>query len=153
METLGASLAEHPIFSGLSNPVLANILDSAVFEHFDAGQAIFREGEDANRVYVVLRGEIALEVFRLDPGPITVQILVEGDVLGSSWLIPPYRWRLDARALTPAAAYSIDGVSLRQECERTPRMGYEVVKRIMAVMDMRLQAMRLQLVESYRIAA
>ena len=153
MDTLGAALAEHPIFRGLSTSVLGKILDCAVDERFDAGQPIFREGEEANRMYVVRRGKIALEVFRLDPGPITVQMLGENDVLGWSWLVPPYRWRFDARASTPSAACAIDGLWLRQECERSPRLGHEIVKRVMLVMEQRMQAMRLQFVESYCKAA
>jgi CRP/FNR family transcriptional regulator, cyclic AMP receptor protein len=149
METLGASLADHPIFKGLESTVLGKIIEGAVEERYDGGQAIFREGESADRVYVVRSGKVALEVFRLDPGPVTIQVLESDEVLGWSWLVPPYRWRFDARALTPVRLFAIDGLKLRDECQHSPRLGQELLKRFVMVMDQRMQAMRVQLVECY----
>jgi CRP/FNR family cyclic AMP-dependent transcriptional regulator len=149
METIERILAEHPFFEGLEKHYLEFIVSCAANVRFDAGQLIFREGEDANRFYLIRQGKVALEVFHLERGSIPIQTLGEGDVLGWSWLVPPYRWRFDARAVELTRAFSLDGKCIRQKCEESPDLGYELLKRFAQVLEQRLQATRLQLLDMY----
>ena len=116
---------------------------------FDEGKFLFREGEEANNFYVIRAGRVAIEIFSPKRGPITVQTVREGDVLGWSWLFPPYRWHFDARALELTRAISLDGKCLRNKCEEDHDLGYELMKRFSEVMIQRLQATRLQLLDLY----
>ena len=149
METLEPILAQHPFLKDLAPRHLELIVGCAANVRFDAGRFIFREGEEAKQFYIVRHGKIALEIFVPGRGPVTIQTLGEGEVLGWSWLFPPYRWHFDARALEPMRAIALDGECLRVKCETDHDLGYELVKRFAHVMMERLQATRLQLLDVY----
>lgn len=147
MESVNNSLSEHPLAQGLSAKHLEVLAECASFAHFTGGKMIFREGESAEYLYLLLKGSVALEVFCLQPGPITLQTIKAGDVLGWSWLVPPYRWRFDARAVENTVALALDAEKLRAKCDEDKELGYELLKRFVTlVMDIRLQATRQQLV-------
>ena len=116
---------------------------------FSAGTYIFKEGEDANQFYLLRSGKVALEIFSPQSPPITVETLVEGDVLGWSWLLPPYIWSFHAHALQETRAISLDGKCLRAKCEENHDLGYEVLQRFAQIMARRLQATRIQLLDIY----
>jgi CRP/FNR family cyclic AMP-dependent transcriptional regulator len=151
METLERIVSEHPFFQGLAPHHLQFIAGCASNLRFDAGRLIFREGEDADSFYLIRQGKIALEVFHLEHGPITIETLGEGEVVGWSWLVQPYRWRFDGRAVELTRAIALDGKCLRAKCEASPDLGYELMKRIAQVLAQRLQATRLQLLDVYSI--
>ncbi len=77
----------------------------------------------------------ALETYFPARGPVTIETLEAGEVLGWSWLFPPYRWHLDARALTTVRATAFDGACLRGKCEADPALGYELMSRFAQVDD------------------
>ena len=87
MQTLEPYLAEHPFLKGLEPHQLKIIVGCATNVQFDVGQYILREGEEANNFYIINFGKVTLEIFTPDRGPITIQTIGEGDVLGWSWLI------------------------------------------------------------------
>jgi len=142
-------LAEHPFFKGLDQKKLQFIAGCAKNVRFDEGKFLFREGEDANTFYVIRAGKVAIEIFSPKRGALTIQTLREGDVLGWSWLFPPYRWHFDAKALELTRAISLDGKCLRDKCEEDHDLGYELMKRFSDVMIQRLQATRLQVLDLY----
>jgi CRP-like cAMP-binding protein len=148
METLEPLLAEHPFFRDLPPDDLRLIAGCAKNVRFDAGQMIFREGEDADQFYLIRQGKVALEVSTPN-GAAPIQTIGAGDVLGWSWLIPPYKWRFDARAVEPVLAFALDGKCLRGKSDDDPRLGYELLKRIAAVIAERLHATRLQMLDVY----
>lgn len=147
--TLEPILAEHPFFSGLQPDYLKLVTGCASNIRFDAGQQICRSGEEANVFYIIRQGRVAVEVFAPGRGTITVETLGEGEVLGWSWLFPPYRTHFDVRALDLTRAIALDGKCLRTKCENDPALGYELLKRVAGVMVQRLQSARLQLLDVY----
>lgn len=149
METLEPILAEHPFLQGLEPHYLELIVGCASNVRFDAGQFLCREGEEANQFYIIRRGKVAVEIFGAQKGPVTVQTIGEGEVLGWSWLIPPYNWHFDARALELTRAIALDGKCLRNKCENDHDLGYELLKRFTSIMEQRLEATRLQLLDIY----
>jgi CRP-like cAMP-binding protein len=149
METLERMLGEHPFFNGLDERYLAIIVGCASNARFDADKFIAREGEQADNFYLIRHGRVALEVFAPGRGEITIQTLGEGDILGWSWLIPPYRWRFDARAVEMTRAIALDGKCLRAKCEENHDLGYELLKRFVTIMASRLEATRLQILDLY----
>lgn len=149
METLERLLTENPMFNDLDKETLQTILGCVSNVRFDAGQFLFKEGEDAQRFYVIREGTVAIEVFHLERGAIPLQHLEAGEIVGWSWLVAPYKWRFDARALTRVRAFAFDGACLRGKCVENPRLGYELLKRFARVLETRLQATRRQLVEAH----
>jgi CRP/FNR family cyclic AMP-dependent transcriptional regulator len=149
METLQRILAEHPFFKDLEMPHLQLLAGCASNVRFNAGEVIFREGEEANLFYLIRHGKVAVEMFAPGRGPVIIQTLGEGDLLGWSWLIEPYRWRFEARAVELTRAIALDGECLRVKCEEDHNLGYELMKRIAHVIEHRLQATRLQLLDVY----
>ena len=70
-------------------------------------------------------------------------------MLGWSWLFPPYRWHLDARAIEAVRAVAFDGACLRQKSIDDHELGYELMRRFAEVIVSRLQATRMQLLDVY----
>lgn len=151
MQTLEPYLAEHPFLKGLDLHHLKIIVGCASNVRFDAGQYILREGEEANNFYIIRHGIIAVELFAGERGTITIQTIGEGEILGWSWLIPPYRWRFDAKAVELTRAIALDGKCLRNKCEQEHDLGYELLKRFTHVITQRLEATRLQLLDVYGV--
>jgi CRP-like cAMP-binding protein len=116
---------------------------------FAAGEQLMREGEPADDFYVIRRGDVALETYVPQRGALTIETLHDGDLVGWSWLVPPYRTTFDARALVETHAVSFDGACLRGKCEADHDLGYELMTRFTAVIVERLQATRLRLLDVY----
>jgi CRP/FNR family cyclic AMP-dependent transcriptional regulator len=151
MQTLEAILAGHSFFEGFAPRYMQFITGCASNVRFEAGTYMFREGEAASHFYIIRQGKVALEAFAAQRGPITIETLEAGEVLGWSWLFPPYRWHFDARVVEPTRAIALDGVCLRTKGEADHDLGYELVKRVAQIMLQRLQATRLQLLDVYGI--
>ena len=151
METLEPILSEHPFFHGLDERYLKLVVGCASNVRFEAGQFIFHEGEQANHFYLIRHGIVALEVFAPNRGSLTIQTLDDGEILGWSWLIPPYQWRFDARAVESTRAIALDGKCLREKCEEDHDLGYELLKRFASILGQRLEATRIQLLDIYGI--
>jgi CRP-like cAMP-binding protein len=146
VEPIEALIRKHPFFKELSPHQYRLLADSAMRTQFRAGEVIFQQGDPANRFYLIQRGKVAVETWVRERGTITVETLYGGDVLGWSWLFSPYYWQFGARALEDTDAIFIYGTPLRDECESDHELGYELMKRVSAVMLERLQATRRQLV-------
>ena len=147
METLEASIGQHPFLKGLSPEHLKVLLDSAMRAEFKTGEVIFREGDPANRFYLIESGKVELESRKQDRPPVPIQTIGAGDVLGWSWLFPPYYWNFEAQAVEPTKAIFFYGTRLREKCDEDRTFGYELMKRMSAVMLQRLQATRKQLLD------
>ncbi|MDE2215843.1 MAG: cyclic nucleotide-binding domain-containing protein [Planctomycetota bacterium] len=151
MQLLEPYLAEHPFLKSLESNHLKILAGCASSVQFDAGQFILREGEDANNFYIIRHGKVAIELFAAERGAITIQTIGAGEILGWSWLIPPYQWRFDARAIEITRAIALDGKCLRTKCEQDHNLGYELLKRFAHVIALRLEATRLQLSDVYGV--
>jgi CRP-like cAMP-binding protein len=146
MHTLEPILIELPFLKGLDQRYIELIAECASNVRFNAGEVILREGEEADRFYIIRHGKVALEVaFVPEREPITIQTIGEGDVLGWSWLFPSYRWRFSARAVAPTEAIALDGKYLRTKCDEDHDLGYELLKRFAQIIEQRFQAMRRRL--------
>jgi len=149
METIETLLRASPVFEGLSPDRLAFVAGCASNVHFDGGAVIFREGDEANTFYLVRHGSVALEMFVPARGSAVIETIEAGEVVGWSWLFPPYRWHFDARALTTVRATAFDGACLRGKCEDDPALGYDLMSRFAQVLIERLQWTRLRLLDVY----
>lgn len=149
IEGLDTLLHSHPFFAGMSETMLETLAGCAANEVYQGGEMIFREGGDADRFYIVRHGTIAIEVAAPPRGKVQLQTVHEEDVLGWSWLVPPYRWTFDARATTATRLISLDAVCLRQKIEDDHELAYHLLRRFVGVMGERLHAARLQMMDVY----
>jgi len=149
VENLERVLSEHPFFAGMDPAQLATLVGCSSNVTFDQGRYLFREGEAAERFYVIRFGRVTVETFGPSRGPLVIETVEAGDVLGWSWLFPPYKWHFDARAQSFVRALALDGTCLRGKCEADPALGYNMVKRFAGVVVHRLEATQLQLLDLY----
>lgn len=142
-------VAEHPVLAGLPGDAVSLVAGCARNVAFAPGELLLAEGSQADTFYLLRRGTVALELHAPGAGSLVVETLRAGQVLGWSWLFPPYRWHFDARALEPVGAIAVDGACLRSKADADPAFGYELVRRFTAVILDRLQATRLRLLDLY----
>ena len=148
MQTIDQYLPEHPFFQGLDADTTDLLSGCAVNVHARPGEFLFREGTPADHFYVLRRGRVAIEVHTPARG-VELDELSDGDVVGWSWMVPPYRWTFDARATAETSAVAFDAACLRAKCESDPRVGYELTKRFVGIMNQRLQSSRIRLLDIY----
>lgn len=149
MRTIDELLTEAPAFEGMSNEHLELIAGCARNETFEEGAYLLREGDPADVFYVIRRGRVALETFVPQEGKMILETIDDGDLLGWSWLVPPYRVAFDARAVDTVHAISFDALCLRGKCDEDPALGYGLMRRFLPVIMERLQATRLRLIDVY----
>jgi len=149
MENLTPILSSLSFFAGLKPRHLQDLVGCAANVRFAAGELLFRTGEEANQFYLVRSGRVQLEIHAAARQPLVVETVTAGEILGWSWLIPPYHWRFDACATEATRAIALDGKCMRGKCESDHDLGYELLKRFAHAVDDRLQATRLQLLDVY----
>jgi CRP-like cAMP-binding protein len=144
-EPLATRVALHPFLAGMNRTQLALLTDCAMAAHFKTGQTILRKGEFANRCYLIETGRVVVESGGNFTEPLVIETIGAGDLLGWSWMFPPYVWQFTARAIEPTTVIFFYGTILRECCEKDHSLGYELLKRISAVMVRRLQAAHKQM--------
>jgi CRP-like cAMP-binding protein len=149
MVPLSQVISEHPFFANLEPRFVQTITDCASNVEYKAGHVLFREGDAADRFFLIRHGLVAVESFHLERGPIVIDKIGPGDAIGYSWLVPPFKWHYDGRTLAPTHALVIHADCLREKIEETPELGYELLKRFAEVLLRRLEATRQQMLDAY----
>jgi CRP-like cAMP-binding protein len=151
MTSFDESIFKHPFFRGMRPEHLRLLAQGARVRQFDVGELLLREGEPANQFYLIESGKIALEAHEPCNGTLLLQTLGAGDVLGWSWLFPPFTWHFQAKATEPANVIILDGAHLLSTSERDHEFGFELMKRVAQVVIQRLQISRKRLVDAQPI--
>ena len=138
----------HPFLEGMDREHLRLLSESAMRANFAEQEVIFRQGEPADRFYLIQAGSVFISSRIPGRGQITIQTIGSGEALGWSWLFEPYRWHFDAWADEPTRALYFHASLLREQCEQDPKLGYELMKRVSRVVIHRLQATRLKLLRA-----
>ncbi len=152
METLERIVLAHRFFAGFEAELGALVAGCARNLRFTPGQYLFHADEDVNQIYLIRHGVVALEIAPPGRAPVMFATEGEGDILGTSWLVPPYRWRFDARAVGLVRAIGLDAQCLRAKCEADHHLGYEMMKRFLPELSARLDQTRLQMLDVYGTA-
>lgn len=143
-------VAEFPALARLSPGELARLSAAARTVRFAARDRVFSEGQQAEGCWLIHDGRVALDVFIPGQGLVVVQTLGAGDVLGWSWLVPPYRWHFGATATEPTTTTRLDTAQLRALADADPVFGYALSRTLFEIMLNRLQATRARLLDLYR---
>ena len=149
MEGLERIVLAHPFFAGLERDLGPTVAGCARNHRFTQGQYIAREGEPANEIFLIRHGKAALEIHPPGQSPIVFSTEAEGDIIGGSWLVPPYRWRFDVRAMELTRAIGIDARCLRDKCDADHDLGYAMMKRFLPELVRQLDETRLQILDVY----
>lgn len=147
MNNIEAIIASHPFWQGLRAEFLPLAAESARLSCYGLGDLIFHERQNAEHLYLVHKGQVALEAFLPGKGVTTLQLLGPGEALGWSWLFPPYRWQFSARSVDATQIIEFGAACLRAKAEEHPAFGRELVTRMAQVLLQRLQATRMKLQE------
>ena len=147
VETLEPILAQNPFFKGLDPPSLALLAGCAFNARYNRDEYLFRADEEATEFYVIRHGRVAIEAVVPGSRTVIIQTYEAGDVVGWSWLFPPYHWHFSGRAVELTRVLVLDGVCLRNKCEQNPALGYEFMKRFSHKIVRSLDLTRLQLLE------
>ena len=105
MENLESIIRQQPFWEGLKPDYFPLLIQGASRAHFPAGAVISPPGGEAVRFYLILKGEVALETPLQGRDPVVTQKLGPGDALGWAWLVPPFRWHFNVRALSEIDAW------------------------------------------------
>jgi CRP-like cAMP-binding protein len=142
-------LETQPTFAGLDTDDLDVIAGCGRNVKIDAGTWLFREGAAAGTFFAIRAGRATIEIRVPQGGSLVLDTVGPGEVLGWSWLFPPYRWHFDARAAEDVHAVALDGECLRGKCADDPRLGYDLMQRFAQLMLDRLQSARVRLLDLY----
>lgn len=142
-------LGQHRFFTDFPPAFAKLIAGCARNTHFTPGAYLAREGDPADTFFILSDGKVALEVAVPGKSPVVIATLGAQDVVGVSWLVAPYCWQFDARAIDESRAISFDARCLRGKCEADHDLGYEMMKRFLPLLTQRLQATRLQILDVY----
>lgn len=140
-------LRSHPFLEGLSPEQLDRLSYQAKRAIYHPGYRIFHEGGRADRFWLIREGEVALDIEAPGRGPVVLETISGGTVLGWSWMIPPHRWHFGATARTQTLAVQFDATGVQRLCADDPALGYDLANRFMAVLIDRLQHTRQRLLE------
>lgn len=149
MEEIYNSLSAHPFFDDIKYMYIAQLAECATEVNFDVEKFIFSTGSLADKFYILSEGVVALQVHTSQKGSVTIQTLNKGDVLGWSWLFPPYRWHFDAQVVEATEAIVFNARCVRGKCEQNYELGYQLMQKFSSVIVERLMATRLQLLDFY----
>jgi CRP/FNR family transcriptional regulator, cyclic AMP receptor protein len=145
IEVTTAVLTAHPFLRGMPPGQLETLGTTASEVTFDPGQRIFEAGGYAGQFWLIQSGHIALDLRVPGEGTVIVETLGIGDLLGWSWLFPPFSWEFGAVALSPVRAFEFDAAAVRACCAADLTLGGEVTHRVACVMARRLTAARTRL--------
>jgi CRP/FNR family transcriptional regulator, cyclic AMP receptor protein len=141
-------LAAQPFMRGLSRDQVAVLAGLACHVSLPARVRLFEEGSTADKFWLIDAGRVALDAMVPGRGRVIIETLGRGDVIGLSWLLPPYQWRFGAVTTAPLQAFELDGRGVREACAADLGLGYELNRRFIAVLVRRLQATRDRLLEA-----
>jgi CRP/FNR family cyclic AMP-dependent transcriptional regulator len=146
IEVSAAALAVHPFLRGMSRDQLGVLAKTACDVRFPARHRLFEDGGNASRFWLIQCGHVSLDLHIPGEGPVVIETVGMGELLGWSWLFPPYKWAFGAVAVTPVEAFEFDAPAIRELCVADPGLGYELSQRISRVLAQRLLATRIRLI-------
>ena len=142
-------LSAHEFFCGFSDDVLKFLWECSSTREIKKGQILFRQGEHADKFYVVRSGRISIQMPAIMGPNLEIQAVDEDQVLGWSWLISPYQWNFQTKAEEDSELLQFDGVAILARCEQEPKFGYELLKKFAGLMSVRLNAARLKMMDEW----
>ncbi|HEX7304707.1 MAG TPA: cyclic nucleotide-binding domain-containing protein [Lentzea sp.] len=136
-----------PLFTNLSHTRRAAIAGVSRIETYEPGTRLFDEGGLADQCWIVLSGCVLVDTAVLPHERVTLQSIGPGELVGWSWLVPPYRWHFGASVVSAARAAVIDTGAVRRLADEDPALGYQLSLILVDALLNRLQATRIRLLD------
>lgn len=149
MTLLGRLRGKSPLLDGLSQTGIDFLESLAAGTTHPAETVIFREDDPAKSFYLVSSGKVGLEVMLPARPPILIETLGPGELLGVSWLFPPYRWNWRARAIMETRLLVFDAETVRSHLEDDLDLAVHVYRAVAEEAVRRLHATRIRLLDLY----
>lgn len=149
MRTIADILKEHTFFQDLSDEDLTFIAGCGKNIVFKEGEMIANSGDSADLFYLIREGRVSLILHTPPQKPFVFQTLGHNEILGLSWLVPPYRWTVTAKASKKIRAIAFDGKCIREKCEKEPRLGFLLMKHLVSVLIQREEAAMLHVLDVF----
>ena len=146
IEVNAAALAAHRFLRGMPRDQLGVLAGTACDVRFPARHRLFEDGGNATRFWLIQSGHVSLDLHVPGEGPVVIETIGMGELLGWSWLFPPYKWAFGAVAVTAAEAFEFDASAVRERCAARSELGYEFNQRVTRVLARRLHATRIRLI-------
>jgi CRP/FNR family transcriptional regulator, cyclic AMP receptor protein len=144
-DVTSSALAVCPFLQGMSEDHLAMLSLAAKEVGFPAGHRLFEDGNNAKKFWLIESGRVALDLQVPGEGRVVVNSLAMGDLLGWSWLFPPYQWAFGAVAVVEVRAFEFDAETVRARCAADPEFGHDLTHRVAVVLARRLRTTRIKL--------
>ncbi|MBV8550603.1 MAG: cyclic nucleotide-binding domain-containing protein [Acidobacteriaceae bacterium] len=148
IEELARAAEAYPLLADLRPEHLAKLVEIAEERSFEQDEIIFGEGATSECLFLIASGKIALETIA-GGKRIVIQTLSAGDAMGWSALTHSAKTHFQARALSHVQTIAFEGAKLAVACEYDPVLGYEIMKRLLALVTERLDHTRMQVVDMY----
>lgn len=136
----------------LGETYIAKLAHFTCYRSLRPGEYLWRQGERADACLLILSGEVSLEIGVPGDHAIQIEVLKGRDVLGWSWLLHPYRWHFDARAVIAVRGLALDTRKMRVLCADDHDFGYEILSRCTPLIAERLERTRRLVLELSRPA-
>ena len=149
---MAAELAGHAFLRGMPDGYVAVLARACQVIQVGEGHRFFEEGGTANKLWLIASGHVALDVDVPGRSGLILETLGKGDLLGLSWLVPPYEWQFGATAVQQTTAFELDAAAVRAACEEDPGLGYQLLRRVMSEASSRLQAARIRMLDLYAVS-
>jgi CRP/FNR family transcriptional regulator, cyclic AMP receptor protein len=141
-------LGAQPFLRGLPPTQLAVLAGLCRHVTVPAGQRLFEEGSAAGRFWLIEAGQAALDALVPGQGRVGIERLGRNDVIGLSWMLPPYQWQFGASTTQPMQAFEFDARAVRIACDADPVLALELSRRFSAIVVRRLHATRARLLDA-----
>lgn len=148
-QVLTDDLAGHAFLRGMRAEHIARLAEIATAIAVPARHRLFEEGGRADRIWLIRTGSIALDLRVPGRAPLIVETIGSGEVIGLSWICPPYEWQYGAEAFAPTEAFEVATTAIIRLCDDDPVLGYQITRRLMVVAARRLHATRIRLLDLY----
>ena len=149
LTTMAEVLAEHRFFQQLPDEIRTRLADCANNVVFGAGETLCTEGTPARSFFAVRAGRVSVGVHVPSKGLVSLETVQSGDILGWSWVLPPYTWHFDAVALEPVRAVELHADCILPYLDENPAAGYRLMRAVALIMEDRLRSARLRLLDLY----
>ena len=143
------NLKQIELFKFLNDEELDRIIPLCSEEKYEKDDIIFRENEDANKFYIVEKGEISLVIELSKSKETIIRSLGNGDVFSWSALVKPYKWSVSALCKSQATVIAIPGKKLLEMFEKNHHIGYVCMRRLAEIIGERLRNTSLALLNWY----
>jgi len=136
-------LASHHFTRTMSPANRTRLAEAAQLFEASPGEYLSREGDPAQAFFLIESGNVEIGTDLDEPRSSAILRVGAGDVVGWSWLMSPYRWEFDARAVNTVNGIRFDAEWLRNQCECDHDLGFQLTKQLLEVVSRRLAATRM----------